>query len=149
MINEKDYTEYVKQNMQKSNEVKTMGFAFLVGGIICLVGQAFYDLYAYLLPQWEKANIGALTSITMIFLAGFLTGLGIYDKIGNTAGAGSIIPITGFANSIVSPAMEYNKEGVVFGTMSKMFVVAGPVIVTGIVASAIVGLIYWIVGVAA
>lgn len=145
MISQKEYSQYIKKNAQKSNQWRTISFAFLIGGIICMVGQGFFDLYTYLLPKWEKSNIGALVSVTMIFLASFLTGIGIYDKIGNVAGAGSIVPITGFANSIVSPAMEYNKEGVIFGTMSKMFVIAGPVIVSGICASVLVGVIYWLV----
>ncbi|MEG1609020.1 MAG: SpoVA/SpoVAEb family sporulation membrane protein [Clostridia bacterium] len=147
MISQKEYSDYIKKNAQKSNQWRTIGFAFLIGGIICMIGQGFFDLYSYLLPLWEKAHISALVSITMIFLASFLTGIGIYDKIGNVAGAGSIIPITGFANSIVSPAMEFNKEGVIFGTMSKMFIIAGPVVVVGICASIAVGVIYWIIGV--
>ena len=110
-----------------------------------MIGQAFGDVYKAILPEAPKAMIGSLTSATMIFLGAFLTGLGIYDKIGSVAGAGSIIPITGFANSIASPAMEFRKEGIVFGLMAKMFVIAGPVIVTGIVSSVTVGFIYWIV----
>ncbi len=144
-MDSKQYAEYVSKHTQKSCEWKTLPIAFLVGGLICCVGQAFGDLYKYLLPQWEKADIGALVSMTMIFLGGLFTGLGLYDKLGAVAGAGSIIPITGFANSIVSPAMEFRKEGIIFGTMAKMFVVAGPIIVTGVASSVIVGIIYFIV----
>ncbi len=146
MINSKEYAEYVSTHTQKSCEWKTLPIAFVVGGLICCIGQAFADLYTYLLPTWEKADIGALVSMTMIFLGGFFTGLGLYDKLGAVAGAGSIIPITGFANSIVSPAMEFRKEGIIFGTMAKMFVVAGPIIVSGVTSSAIVGIVYYIVG---
>lgn len=148
MISQKEYSEYIKKNSQKTNEWRTIGFAFLIGGIICMIGQGFYDLYAFLMPKWDKSQLGALVSVTMIFLASFLTGLGIYDKIGAVAGAGSMVPITGFANSIVSPAMEFKKEGVIFGTMCKMFAIAGPVIVSGISAAAVVGLIYWIISIA-
>ena len=84
--------------------------------------------------------------MTMIFLGAFLTGVGVYDKLGAKAGGGSIVPITGFANSVASPAMEFNKEGIVLGMMAKMFVVAGPIIVAGTVSSVVSGLIYWIVG---
>ena len=112
-----------------------------------MIGQGFTDLYAYLLPDAEESMIGALTSMTMIFIGAAFTGFGIYDKIGSVAGAGSIIPITGFANSIASPAMEFRKEGIIFGLMAKMFVIAGPVIVTGVVSSVIVGAIYRIIAV--
>lgn len=145
MIDSKEYEQYVSTHSQKSCEWKTLPIAFVIGGLICCVGQAFSDLYSYLLPTWEKADIGTLVSMTMIFLGGFFTALGLYDKLGGIAGAGSIIPITGFANSIVSPAMEFRKEGIIFGLMSKMFVVAGPIIVTGVTSSVVVGIIYFIV----
>ena len=100
------------------------------------------NLYSNFFPK-DEAQV--LTSITMIFLGSFLTGLGVYDKIGAFAGAGSIVPITGFANSIVSPAIEYKKEGFVFGVGSKMFLIAGPVLVYGISTSILVGLLYYLV----
>ncbi|MEG2413780.1 MAG: SpoVA/SpoVAEb family sporulation membrane protein [Clostridia bacterium] len=146
MISRDEYCKYVSKNAQKSNNWKTLPVAFAVGGLICMLGQCFHDLYAHFLVGWTKEDIGALTSITMIFLGALLTGLGLYDKIGKVAGAGSIIPITGFANSIVSPAMEFHKEGIIFGLMSKMFVIAGPIIVAGICSSVFVGTIYYIVG---
>ena len=145
MIGKDEYGRLVKKSTPKSKELKTLPLAFGVGGLICCIGQAFRDIYSNFLPIGDK-TAAMLTSITMVFLGSLLTGLGVYDKIGKFAGAGSIVPITGFANSVVSPAMEYNREGVVLGVMTKMFVVAGPVIVSGIVASIAVGLVYYIVG---
>ena len=145
MIDKTQYVELVKKTTPKSKELKTLPIAFTVGGFICCVGQAFRLVYSTFLPV-GKSTAGSLTSVTMIFIGALLTGLGIYDKIGKVAGAGSIVPITGFANSVVSPAMEYNREGVVLGVMSKMFVVAGPVIVSGVVASILIALVYYIVG---
>ena len=113
-----------------------------------MIGQAFSDVYAEFVPLDEK-SISALVGMTMIFLGALLTGLGVYDKIGYFAGAGSIVPITGFANSIVSPAMEFHSEGIIFGMMARMFGVAGPIIVSGVCSSVVVGVIYYIVGVIA
>ena len=144
-MDSKQYAEYIDKHGPRTNEWVTLLTAFGVGGLICMIGQAFGDVYKAILPEAPKAMIGSLTSATMIFLGAFLTGLGIYDKIGSVAGAGSIIPITGFANSITSPATEFRKEGIVFGLMGKMFVMADPVILTGIVSSVTVGFIYWIV----
>lgn len=141
-----EYKEYVKSHTQKTNELKTLSLSFIVGGIICLIGQAFNELYTKVLPQFDEMKIGSLVSVTMIFLGSFLTGIGVYDKIGYHAGGGSIVPITGFANSIVAPAMEFNKEGIILGTMAKMFVIAGPIIVSAIVYSVLSGLIFYIIG---
>lgn len=141
-----EYKEYVKSHTQKTNELKTLSLSFIVGGIICLIGQAFSELYTKVLPQFDEMKIGSLVSVTMIFLGSFLTGIGVYDKIGYHAGGGSIVPITGFANSIVAPAMEFNKEGIILGTMAKMFVIAGPIIVSAIVYSVLSGLIFYIIG---
>lgn len=149
MLNKEEYKKYVESTCPRTSEWKTLVTAFIVGGIICMIGQGFRDLYVFLLPHYTKLQIGALVSVTMIFLGSFFTGLGLYDKLGKYAGAGSIIPITGFANSIVSPAIEFNKEGVFFGIMAKMFVIAGPIIVSGISASVLIGIIYYIVGVIA
>ena len=114
--------------------------AFAVGGLICCVGQALHDLGAGPLGLEEKA-VSAFTSTALIFLSALLTGLGLYDRIGKFAGAGSVVPITGFANSVVSPAMEFRREGFVLGVGAKMFVVAGPVLVYGISASVLYGVI--------
>lgn len=147
-MEDKEYIEYVHSHAQKSNEFTTILWAFCVGGIICCIGQALSDLYAYLLPQWEDSKIATLVSITLIFLGSMLTAFGVYDKIGAKAGGGSIVPITGFANSVVSPAMEFNKEGIVLGMMARMFVIAGPIIVSGTVSSVVIGIIYRIIEVA-
>ena len=117
--------------------------AGLVGGAICVVGQALVNLYEH----WGASAATAATwcSITLVFLGALLTGLGVYDRIGKFAGGGSIVPITGFANSVVSPAMEFKSEGYVYGTAAKMFVIAGPIIVFGVASSVLVGLIYYVI----
>lgn len=145
-MDKKEYAELVEQTAPKTKEGKTILLAFAVGGLICVIGQAISDALGAFLPQFDAKNIAALTGVAMIFLGSLLTGLGVYDKIGYYAGAGSVLPITGFANSIVSPAIEYNKEGIVFGLMAKMFSIAGPVIVSGISASVLIGIVYYIIG---
>lgn len=143
-MNNQEYIAYIQKTAPKSKEVRTLLTAFAIGGLICCIGQAFYDIIKTYAVTLAEDEISCIVTIIMVFLGSFLTGLGLYDKIGLHAGAGSIIPITGFANSIVSPAMEFHKEGVVFGLMSKMFVIAGPVIVSGICSSVLVGIIYYI-----
>ncbi len=145
MIDKSTYNEYVEKTVPKTKELKTLLTAFVSGGIICMIGEAFLDLYTYTLPMLGQEEIAVLTTITMIFFGGLLTALGIYDKMGRHCGAGTIIPITGFANSIVSPAIEFNREGVFQGVMSKMFDIAGPVIVSGVTLSAIVGIIFYLI----
>jgi len=142
----KAYAKYVENRLPKTKFFPSLIWAFLVGGLICCIGQAFFDLLKALLPEVQDKDIQAYTLIILIFLASLLTGLGVYDKIGAFAGAGSIVPITGFSNSIASPAVEFKREGWIFGVCVKMFSIAGPVIVTGVVASMVVGLIYYIVG---
>ena len=115
--------------------------AFWVGGLICVVGQFVSDFFSHI--GVPKDELGTSVSIVMIFLGAILTGIGVYDKLGDFAGAGSVVPITGFANSIVSPAMEFKKEGFVFGVATKMFIIAGPVLVYGIGSSVIVGILYY------
>lgn len=144
MMDKESYKKYVKEKETKSPLLKNCIMAFIVGGIICCVGQFFSDIYMAKLP---KDSASAATAITMVFIGALLTGLDIYDWIGKYGGAGSIVPITGFANSIVSPAMEFKKEGYVFGVGSKMFVIAGPVLVYGISTSVAVGTIHYILGV--
>ncbi|HOV69875.1 MAG TPA: stage V sporulation protein AC [Clostridia bacterium] len=141
---QKEYQQYVSEKSPKSKLSRDVALAYLVGGIICVIGQAVFDLGLYIGLN-EKSAVG-FSVIVMIFLGATLTGLGIYDNIGKYAGAGSIVPITGFANSIVAPAMEFKKEGMILGVGSKMFTIAGPVLVYGIGASVIAGIIYWIVG---
>lgn len=149
MLSRTEYLELDKRIAPKSKEGRTLFLAFVVGGFICMIGQGVSDLFKLLIPSVDEKLLGEITSTVMIFLGAILTGFGIYDKIGKHAGAGSIVPITGFANSVVSPAMEYRSEGVVFGVMCKMFVIAGPIIVSGVASSILVGLIYWFVGVLA
>src|SRR5215208_641972 len=123
----KQYEKFIKNKLPKPNSIKNCIMAFIVGGLICDVGQFiqfFAASYGY-----SKEIVSSITASTMVFLGAFLTGLGIYDKLGKFAGAGSIVPITGFANSIVSPAMEFKREGFVFGVGAKMFMLAGPVLV--------------------
>lgn len=139
----KEYNKLVKSKEPKSNLLKNCIFAFIVGGLICDIGQFFSNtLVSKGLTQEEASSY---VTIIMIFLGAFLTGLGVYDKIGKLAGAGSIVPITGFANSIVSPAMEFKTEGYVFGVGAKMFILAGPVLVYGITSSVIVGLVFYFI----
>lgn len=135
------YQALVKQVEPKTKMAITLIPAFIVGGLICCVGQAIADIIKLIAPNINELDLGTATSVVLIFLASLFTGLGLYDKLGHYAGAGSIVPITGFANSIVSPAMEYNREGVVLGICSKMFTIAGPVIVFGVVASILVGIV--------
>lgn len=137
--NEK-YKKYVERKSPNSNMPKNCTKAFIVGGIICCIGQLIY--YGIVKLGFNVDDSMAITSIILVFLGAFLTGINIYNKIGKFAGAGSIIPITGFANSIVAPAMEHRKEGLVTGVGAKMFVIAGPVLVYGIISSFICGLIY-------
>ena len=138
----KRYNDYVKARIPKTHAWPTLLRAFWVGGFICMIGQGITDGLAALLPELPKLTIASYTSIILVFIASFLTGIGVYDRIGQYAGGGSIVPITGFSNSKTSPAMEFKSEGLVFGLCVKMFSIAGPVIVFGILASAIVGLIY-------
>ncbi len=138
-----NYLEYVKAISPKTKQKRTLFHAFWVGGLICSIGQSFRYLLQYSLGL-SGDELSGYVSMIMIFLGAFLTGLGVYDRIGKYAGGGSIVPITGFANSVVSPAMEFKTEGYVYGTAAKMFVVAGPIIVFGIASSVLVGLIYFI-----
>ena len=119
--------------------------AFLVGGLICSLGQALTNLYLFLNLSLTDAR--TLTSVSLVFLGGLLTSIGIYDNIAKHAGAGTLVPITGFANSIVAPAIEFKSEGFVLGLGAKMFVIAGPVLVYGITASVVFGVLYFFLAV--
>ena len=116
--------------------------AFVVGGAICVIGQMFQNLYTYF--GFIEEDVKTLVPITMVFIGALLTGLGVYCKIAEFAGAGTVVPITGFSNAIVAPAIEFKKEGFVFGVASKMFTIAGPVLVYGISSSVVIGFIYYI-----
>lgn len=141
----KEYIDYVNKKTPNSKILKNTVLAFIIGGLICCVGQAFSDFYRILF-NLSAEDAKTAVPITMVFLGALFTGLNLYNKLARYAGAGTIVPITGFANSIVSPAMEFKREGMVLGLGSKMFTVAGPVLVYGITASVIVGLIYYFLG---
>ena len=137
---QKEYQEYVNQKSPNSPTLKNCFNAFWVGGLICSIGQIIMDFCMY--KGFDKEISGTIVSIVLIAISAFLTGLNIFNKIGKFAGAGSLVQITGFANSIVAPSMEYKSEGYVMGVGSKMFTVAGPVLVYGISTAIIVGIAY-------
>ena len=141
----KTYQEYVNKKSPNSPILKNCFNAFWVGGLICTIGQIIMNICKE--RGFDQTTSGAIVSIILIAISAFLTGLNIFNKIGKFAGAGSLVPITGFANSIVSPAMEYKSEGYVMGVGGKMFTVAGPVLVFGISTSIAVGLIYLILNI--
>ena len=143
MTNE-EYKQYTERHAPRSPVGKNMLWAFLVGGLICCLGQFLMNLYASLGMDEESAATAA--SISLVFLGALLTGLGLYDSIARRAGAGTLVPITGFANSVVAPALEFKTEGFITGTAVKMFSIAGPVIVFGISASVVYGLILCLIG---
>ena len=141
-MNKKEYQKYVEKKVPKPTYLKNILYAFIVGGAICVFGQIIKNfLLKYGLDEKTAA---AGTSIILIFMGAFLTGIGVYDKIGKIGGAGAAIPITGFANSIVSPAMEFKREGFIFGVAARMFSISGPVLVYGVSSSVIVGILYLI-----
>ncbi len=138
-----NYLKYVSLTSPKTKERRSLFRAFWVGGVICLIGQAL----RFALFYWcglRGDELASYVSMILIFFGSFLTGLGVYDRIGKYAGGGSIVPITGFANSVVSPAMEFKTEGYIYGTAAKMFTIAGPIIVFGVASSVLVGMVYFI-----
>ena len=141
-MSKKEYARYVKEGEPRSPHLKNFIKAYAIGGAICIIGQALMNMYMYF--GLEKDNASAAVSITLIALSALFTGLGLYDKLAKHAGAGTLVPITGFANSIVSEGMEFKSEGYVLGMCANMFKLAGPVLVMGISASVIYGVIYWI-----
>jgi stage V sporulation protein AC len=140
-VSRTDYKKMVQKRSPNTRSLRNITGAFLIGGGICAFGQALLELY--LSFGLEETTAGAFVSITLIGLSALLTSLGVYDNIAKYAGAGTLVPITGFANSIVSPAMEFKSEGFVLGIGAKMFVIAGPVLVYGTAASILYGLILW------
>ena len=139
-----EYIKYVAARANPSPIVRDMAWAFCVGGAICAGGQFLSGLY----QEWglSREDAGTWVSVTLIFLAALLTGLGLFDDVAKRAGAGTLVPITGFANAMVSPAVEFKSEGFITGTAVKLFTIAGPVLVYGISASVVYGIILWIVG---
>ena len=143
-MSQKEYDKLVKEKSPKSPIFKDMCLAFIIGGLICAIGQCI-SVYIKSFGL-NKEDTASLVSSVMIFLGAFLTGVGVYDRIAKYGKAGTLVPITGFANSIVSPAMEYKTEGYVLGVGTKMFIIAGPVLVYGITASVIYGIIFFAFG---
>ena len=141
-MTEKEYGKLVKDMAPKSPIVKDCIFAFLIGGAICALGQVFINLYSML--DLDETQASTAASMTLVALSALLTGLSLYDNIAKHAGAGTLVPITGFANAISAPAIEFKTEGFILGVGAKMFTIAGPVIVYGISAGVVYGLIYWI-----
>lgn len=139
---QKEYQEMTNKASPNSKIFKNISFAFLTGGIICTIGQIFTNLYVNTGLSIEDAR--AAVSVTLVGIGALLTALHLYDNIAKVAGAGSLVPITGFSNAIVSPAIEFKSEGFIMGIGAKMFVIAGPVLVYGITASVIYGIIIWI-----
>lgn len=137
-----EYNEYVKSLSPPSPVWKDCCFAFLIGGLICVLGQAIMDGYGTL--GLDKEGAGTATSMTLVLISVLLTGFSLYDDLAKIAGAGTLVPITGFANSIASPAIEFHSEGIITGTCVKLFSIAGPVLVFGITSGVIYGVIYWI-----
>lgn len=141
-VKKQEYQKLVSQKAPKSPILKDCLWAFFVGGFICALGQ--FLLEGYKMSELDLESAKTLVSVTLIFISAALTAIGVFDKIAKRAGAGTLVPITGFANAVVSPAIEYRAEGFILGVGAKMFTIAGPVIVYGVTASVVYGLIYWI-----
>ena len=141
-MTEKEYGKLVKEMSPKSPILKDCAMAFLIGGLICTIGQLIMN--GYMALGLEKEDAGTAMSMTLVALSALLTGFSLYDNIAKHAGAGTLVPITGFANAVAAPAVEFKTEGFILGVGAKIFQIAGPVIVYGVSASVIYGLIYWI-----
>lgn len=143
-INKEEYKQYVKKTAPKSPIVKDCILAYVFGGGICVFGQLLFDLYSNI-TDYEESKVYALVSLTLIFITAVLTGLSVFDDIAKYAGAGTLVPVTGFANSVVSPAIDTKAEGLILGVGAKIFTVSGPVILYGILSGVIYGIILWVV----
>lgn len=141
-MTEKEYQKLAARLAPKSPIGKDCIWAFVVGGLICVLGQLARN--GYMALGLEQQNASTAASMTLVALSALLTGLSLYDDIAKHAGAGTLVPITGFANAVAAPAVEFKTEGMILGTAAKMFTIAGPVIVYGLAAGAVYGLIYWI-----
>ena len=141
-LSKKEYSQYVKEMSPNSPFWKDLFNAFWVGGLICVVGQMI--LNGFTAMGLDETDAGTATSVSMVFLGALLTGLSVYDDIAKIGGAGTLVPITGFSNAVVSPAIESKSEGLITGLAANIFIIAGPVLVYGITASAVYGIIYWI-----
>lgn len=143
-IGKDEYAEYARRHAPRSRTGRDLLRAFLIGGLICALGQWICDIFTALGADTETA--GTAASISLIFIGALLTGLGVYDDLAKYAGAGTLVPITGFANSVAAPALEFKTEGLVLGTAVKMFTIAGPVIVYGVSAGMVYGLVLCLLG---
>lgn len=143
-MNKETYKKYADARAPKSPTLKNCMRAFLVGGLICTLGQGLTTVYTELCKM-SKEDAGTLTAATLVLIAAILTGLGIFDRIAKFAGAGTLVPITGFANAVVSPAIDSKSEGLVLGVGAKIFSVAGPVLLYGTLAGCLYGVVYWVV----
>ena len=139
-MTKKEYKKYAESKADKSPIIKDMINAFLIGGLICTIGQFFTEMFVNM--GMDKESAGTFTSISLVFISALLTSLNVYDKIAKIAGAGTLVPITGFANAVVSPAIEFKNEGYIMGVGANMFKIAGPVIAYGVIASVIAGIIF-------
>ena len=142
-INKETYARFADAHAPRSPIVKNCAFAFLVGGTVCTLGQVLHDVFENLC-SFSEETAGTLTSISLIFAAVVLSALGIFDSIAKHAGTGTLVPITGFANAVVSPAIDSHAEGLVLGVGAKIFTVAGPVLLYGTLAGFVYGIIYWV-----
>ena len=143
-MNRQEYSQYVSRHVPRSKAARNMLRAFVSGGLICTLGQILHSLYER--GGMESDAAAGAVSVTLVLLGALLTAFGVYDKIAQFGGAGTLVPITGFANAVVSPALEYKTEGKITGTAAKMFVISGPVIVYGVSTGAVYGLILWLTG---
>ena len=142
-MDKKEYEELANKKKKNSPIIKDCILAFVVGGLICVVGQFLFALYSSF--GLEKETAATLESVSLVFLSALFTGIGLYDSLAKHAGAGTLVPITGFANAVVSPAMEFKTEGLILGTAPKMFIIAGPVIVFGVTASVVYGTVLYLI----
>lgn len=140
-VSQKEYSEMVKKASPNSKSCIDIPCAFVIGGLICVIGQALTDFYSYL--GFDDRTSAAWCTVTLVFLSALLTGLGVYEKIAKHGGAGTLVPVTGFANAVASPAVEFKSEGYILGLGAKIFIIAGPVILYGTAASVLYGLIYY------
>ena len=140
-VSQKEYGEMVKKASPNSKSCIDIPCAFVIGGLICVIGQALTDFYSYL--GFDDRTSAAGCTVTLVFLSALLTGLCVYEKIAKHGGAGTLVPVTGFANAVASPAVEFKSEGFILGLGAKIFIIAGPVILYGTAASVLYGLIYY------
>ena len=143
-MNREEYKQYAEQHMPRSRAGRNMLRAFVTGGLICAVGEALSRFYSS--RGFDEETASTAVAVTLIVLGAALTAFGVYDRLAKFGGAGTLVPITGFANAVTAPALEFKTEGKITGTAAKMFVIAGPVIVYGVSAGAVYGLILWLMG---